>query len=328
VLKDPAAEVETPLSSRRALVGVLRGAQRAGAAVIVHGLTHQYTGRTGEDAEFWDMSRNRPPVSRSQSDTAHRMGEAIAELARCGLYPLVWATPKGRASSANYAEIARSCSTVCERRLPSALAPAPQVFPFVIERDSYGQRVIPDNLSPMRRGTADVESILEQVRCQSVVPDPWLTVTVAPDSPPDAVRVLVAGLKELGFEFADLRRTSNWMKGRALEIRSEESAKPVADLLPAGWDATVLGPGKGDLRRFEEAATDDRENGLVRPGAILVAYPPGGRPREVFAFEGGPDELARRLVSGVARVAVIFAVAVCVVFVLIYLSQVSLQRRT
>jgi len=326
MFNDPEHNSETPLSRRRTVVGVLRGAQRNGAAIILSGYTHQYQGRTGEDAEFWDGKRNRPPLGRTPSDTADRIRKAIAEMGRCGLYPIVWSTPGGRASSSDYTEIARACSTTWERRLTSVLAPAPQTFPFLIHQDGFGEQLIPDNLSPLRSGD-DIETILEQARCQTVVPDPWLTVAVAPEAPPDAVRLLLTNMKEMGFEFADLRRTTEWMKGQSLAFHSSGEQVPIAQFLENGWDATLLGPGRRDLKRFETEGADGREDAVLVPGALLITYPAGQRPREVFAFEGGPEEVAQRAVAGISRGVIIFAVAACVIFILIYIAQISALRR-
>ena len=326
MFSDPAHKSETPLSRDRSIVGVVRGAQRAGAAIILNGYTHQYQGRTGDDAEFWDAARNRPPLDRTPSDTAERIRKAIAEMSRCGLYPIVWSTPRGKASSSDYAEIAKVCSTAWERRLTSVLAPAPQTFPFLISRDGFGQQVIPDNLGVLRAGS-DIESILEQARCQTVVPDPWLTVAVSPDAPPDAVKVLLSGIKEMGFKFADLRRNMEWMKGQSIEVRSTDQETPITKLIPNGWDATVLGPGRRDLRRFESDGSDGREDAMLSPGALLIAYSVGQRPREIFAFESGPEELSQKMVAGLARVIVIFAVAACALFILVYIAQIFVLRR-
>ncbi len=327
LFRDPREDLEVRLSSRRSVVGIVRGAQRAGAATIANGFTHQFGSRSGEDAEFWDLARNRPPLGHTPSDTVQRIRQAIAELGRCGLYPTVWATPQGRASSADYAEIARACSTTWERRLTSVLAPGPQTFPFLVKRDSFGQRVIPDNLSVLRGGGGELETILEQARCQSVVPDPWLTAAIAPEAPLESVKLLIAALREMGYQFADLRRDTGWMKGRSLEIYSTGAPTPITRLMPSGWDATLLGPSRRDLTRFESPDSDERDSAVLRPGAILITYPSGGRPREIFAFEGGPEEMAQRAVAGVARVIVIFALGACVLFILIYLTQISLQWR-
>ena len=89
----------------------------------------------------------------------------------------------------------------------------------------------------------------------------------------------------------------------------------------------MLGPGRRDLQRFESDGSDGREEAMLSAGALLVIYPAGQRPREIFAFEGGPEEVAQRAVAGIARGIVIFAVAACALFILVYIAQISVLRR-
>jgi len=326
VFRDPADGVEIRLSSREVLVGVLRGAPRGGAAVIADGFTHQRVGISGQDAEFWDFRRNRPPADRSADDTRVRLERSIEELLLCGLFPVAWSTPDGRASPEDYDEIARSYSTVWERRLPGVLAHDPQMFPFLIERDRHGQRILPENLTVVGRDGAEVESALEQTRNLSAVTDPWISAAIAPDARVEAVKLLVAGLGEMECEFGDLRRMDNWTKAENIEIHSSSAPRSVEEAIPEGWDATLMGPGRHELERFERAGRDRRDRSFIRPGAILIAYPHGLRPEQVFALEGGPQDAAHRAVGRIAYLAVIFSVIMCLVLIVIYLVQVSLQR--
>lgn len=51
---DPATDQEIPLSSRPRLVGALRYAVSKGGTIVLHGYSHQLTGTTTIDSEFWD----------------------------------------------------------------------------------------------------------------------------------------------------------------------------------------------------------------------------------------------------------------------------------
>ena len=327
VFRDPANGTDLPLSARRAVVGVLRGAQEAGAAIIAHGLTHQRSGRSGYEAEFWDVPRDRPLDSWLPADTRRAVQASVNELVHCGLFPLAWATPAGRASERDYREIARCFSTAWERRLASDGAPVPQVFPFLIGGDSYGQRLIPDNLPVLRGEGIEVETVLEQARAQQVVPDSWITAPISPGAPVESARLLVAGLREMGCQFADLRQASGWTKVDSLEIHSDDAGRPVGDLVRPGWEATIIGPAPGEEQVLEGPTSSEWNSLALPPGAILLSYPAGRRPQGIFALTGGPREAAHRMVAGIARVVVVFAVAAALLFVVLYLVQTLIQRR-
>jgi len=347
--RDPGRDLEVPLSDERRLVGILREAQHAGAAVIADGFTHQTFGRTGEDAEWWDMQRDLPVAGRTGVATAQRIEGSVAELVKCGLFPVAWSTPEGRATPADYTQIAELFSTAWERRLPAQSAREPQVFPFVILRDNYGQRLLPDNLPPLGKD-GDVEPILEQIHLQSVVPDPWVTVAISPEAPVDAVRMMLAELRGMDYRLADLRQTSNWARLENLGIYTEQAPRRLSELLAtqgggraqpevgklgSRWDAFMLDSASERGRRggagvqvtsFEKPGRDGREKAVLQPGALLVTYPAGMRPRLIFAFEGGPEAASHRLVSAVAAAAMVVGVFLAGALALIYLMQIFLRR--
>ncbi len=325
VYRDPARGVEEPLSAKRRLVGILREAQTAGAAVIAEGYTHQSFGRTGEDAEWWDVKRDLPLASRSAVETRRRVKKSVAELLKCGLVPVAWTTPKGRAGAGDYAVFAEHFSTACERRQPTETAREPQVFPFLIRSDNYGQRILPDNLPSLGK-EGKVERVLEQVHPQSLVPDPWVTVNISPEAPPEAVRMLLAELRGMEYRPVDIRRMTNWVKVENLGIYTQVAPRPLADLLPKGWDAFMLVPGQRGAQSFEKPGRDGRETAVLKPGAVLVTFPAGMRPKQVFAFEGGPEAASHRLVLWVARAALIIGLILVGVFGLAYVAQLLTRR--
>ncbi len=325
VYRDPARGIEEPLSKKRRLVGILREAQTAGAAVIADGYTHQSFGRTGEDAEWWDTKRDLPLASRSEAETRRRVEKSVAELLRCGLPPVAWATPEGRASAGDYAVFAEHFSTACERRQPAETAREPQVFPFLILSDNYGQRILPDNLPSLGK-EGKVERVLEQIHPQSLVPDPWVTVDILPDAPPDAVRMLLAELRGMEYRPVDIRRMTNWVKMENLGIYTQVAPRPLTDFLPKGWNGFMLVPGKRGSESFDRPGKDGREAVELKPGAVLVAYPAGMRPKQVFAFEGGPEAASHRLVLWVARVALVIGLILVGAFGLAYVAQLLARR--
>lgn len=327
VLRDPAREREVRLLDRGDLVAVLRRAQDKGAALIALGLTHQCAGRTGSEAEFWDEARNAPLLERSSEDTHRRLDLAITELSACGLYPVAWTTPRGLASPADYAEMAQNFSTAWERRLPGIQAPAPQLFPFLIQRDSNGQRLLPD--SGLRLGRKEGSAAcLEAARQLEAVRDPWVSFAISPEASEAEVKRLVSTLQQAGWEFADLRKMDNWVKSTPLQIFTRAQEARLGEVIPVGWNATLFLPGEGRDRRYEHAAARGQAQGAtVPPGAVVVTYPPGVELDVMFLPGGRGRQLTHALAQRVMLAVTRFAIGACVVFLALYLLQVTLQRR-
>jgi len=304
---------EVRLSERRSVVSVLRGAQRAGGSIIADAFSEAAVQAAGSEE----------PGAR----TRRTMERALDELVRCGLYPLGWAAPRELGEGLEGREISLLCSTLWRLSGRGAHGATAQEPPFLVARSEYGQVVIPDNLMELREGRGEVEAIVEQARRQVVVAEPWATAVIAPEAPLHSAALLINGLRGMDYHFADLSSMSNWTRGKAVHIYSVGSATAAGEMIPRGWDGTLLGPGAGARRRFEGAGRDGREGASVEPGAVLVAYPRGERPRTIFALDSDPEELTSKLVYGIARVLVAFAAAAGIVLLSVYLLQVALARR-
>jgi len=313
------------LSSHRGLVGLLRGAQRNGASIVAHGLTQLSAGGPQGTAGTAGTAESREEAGSLSADAARRrLDEALGELARCGLFPVAWTRPDGTPEEETTA-IADLCSTVWQRRRPAG--PDVQPFPFLVEANRQGQRVIPDNLRTLREGRGEVETMVADARLLSVIPDAWVTASIAPEAPLPAVELLLSDLRDVGYEFADLRRMQNWTRGSSLHIYSTGAPRPVAEMIPEGWGGMLIGPQPGKSSRFERPGRDGRDKAKAVSGSILLAYPMGLRPRPIFAFEGGPHAAANRFVHGMAYVVLVLGIAACGLLLIIYLAQIVLQRR-
>ena len=324
--RDPARNREARLFEQDDLVGVLQEAQGQGAAIIALGLTYQSAARTGEEAEFWEETRHGPLLERSSEDTHRRLDQAVNELAACNLYPVAWSTPRGLAAPADYSEMAQSFSLAWERRLPGPEAPAPQVFPFLLRREAFGQSLVPENLPALGQGEAAATQLAE-ARPWEAVRDAWVSFAVTPHASAKEVQALAQELRREGWEFADLRKRDNWVKSTPLQIYTRAEAAPVGDVIPVGWNATLFPSDGADPRRYEHTAGAQARAATLPAGAVLVAYPPGVDLDSAFVVGGRARRLAHRLVLNVARGVTLFAVGACSLFLLIYLGQIALQRR-
>jgi uncharacterized protein YdaL len=136
-----------------------------GAQVVMHGYTHQYgtmknphTGVSSDDYEFWDIVKNAPVPEDSATWVANRLAGGLHELRTQGYEPVAWETPHYHGSPATSRIAARMFNTTYQRVVyftseqPDFSArngkdfSAGQFFPYLIHKDHYGQRVLPENL--------------------------------------------------------------------------------------------------------------------------------------------------------------------------------------
>src|SRR5262249_25849552 len=89
------------------------------------------------------------PVPEDSAAWVHeRLNASANEFTVAGLNPVAWETPHYTASALDYAIFATNFPLTIQRVLYSDAAghSAGQFFPYTIETDVYGQRIIPENL--------------------------------------------------------------------------------------------------------------------------------------------------------------------------------------
>jgi len=311
------------LSGKRGLVGILRGAQRTGASIVAAAREPA----SGDAADGTLESQSQPDTAQAPLALPQRMERALGELSHCGLYPIAWAMPRGLCREDSASDISDICSTIVAIRPDEGEGHDDPVLPFLTQSGQYAPRIMPDNVPALRAGQGEVEAILEAARRQATVSDPFITVTLAPEAPPKAVALLVNGLRNMDYEFTDLRHANNRTKGESLQIQTVGSQHFLTDLLPKGWDVTLVGAGADSQLHFDQSDSDRKEETVVHPGTILVSYPPGHKPKVIFSFEGDAQQVTQRMVQRIAHIIVIFALAVSAVLLLIYVFQAA-QRRS
>jgi uncharacterized protein YdaL len=190
---------ELTLSQSPQLVAVLSDALSRGAALVMHGETHQrgntrnpFSGVSGQDFEFWDAVANQPLPDESAPLVLDALDRGIAELSAVGLRPYAWETPHYQASPLSYRTFPRRFPLTYQRvvyytaELPQLNATFPgrdyavgQFFPFLIEKDYYGQKILPENIGdielpsvlPTEYASNDCEALLNNARYARVLRD-------------------------------------------------------------------------------------------------------------------------------------------------------------
>jgi uncharacterized protein YdaL len=137
-----------------------------GGRLLVHGLTHQYLAEinpisavSGVDYEFYTVvvvpggqDATGPVPLDSAFWARKRLDRAKGYFTRNGLTPFGWNTPHYLASAVDYREIARQFPLVTDRcvlfgkRPDGSLEFTQQPFPFVIPRDVYGIKRVPESI--------------------------------------------------------------------------------------------------------------------------------------------------------------------------------------
>ena len=154
-----------PLAKAVNLKATLDYAVPRGGEIVLHGYTHQYrkqhnphSGVSGHDYEFWNITTNAPVTEDSMAWALDRLHAGLAELISNGFKPVAWETPHYHASALTSRAVAQVFDTTYQRVVyftadQPNFNPSPnkdfalgQIFPYVIKKDHYGQRVLPENL--------------------------------------------------------------------------------------------------------------------------------------------------------------------------------------
>ena len=237
------------LRNARALKPALNDALARGGRLVMHGWTHQYSNVrnpwsavSGDDFEFWDIVNNRPLPKDSLRDWRSYIDAGIKELTGAGYTAFAFEPPHYRASPRAYRAVAERFRVAYERAHyytsdSPVLDPnssvrdfaVGQFFPYPIQRDWYGRKVLPENLGNIEYDISEIdpssnlnygwEELARNAEVlQAVVRDGtasfffhpfWLGTFMRPDGsvyPIDALgdlRRLLTVIGRLGFRFAD-----------------------------------------------------------------------------------------------------------------------------
>jgi len=215
---DPDEGIRLSLSDKPDIVDALQYMVRNGGTIVMHGITHQYKGKTAADYEFWDDNTNGPIKGETEEGDAHKIEMGIQEFMKNGIYPLVWETPHYTASFILYKTIAKYFSTACEQRLAIEDADFSQYFPYMINKDLFGQKIYPENLgyvplNPDKEASrASVDLLLKYAKAQLYVRDGIVCAFFHAFLDLDLLKQLADGFEGLGYTFLDMREETNWVK--------------------------------------------------------------------------------------------------------------------
>jgi uncharacterized protein YdaL len=223
---DPTQNKRLSLSECPDLVEALKYCVSHGATIVLHGVTHQYKGITGIDFEFWDGDTKKPIADDSPEIIAGKIEAGIHECVKNGIYPLMWETPHYMASTSDYKVVSRYFSTSIERRMLNDDYRYGQFFPYIINKDIYGQKINPENLGyiPLLSSQDSTEIFVRQMisnaKSISNIRDGYASFFFHPFLNLTYLKEIVDSITDLGFKFVDLRQQNNWVKSDEVVIMS------------------------------------------------------------------------------------------------------------
>jgi uncharacterized protein YdaL len=159
------------------LINSLNYAVSKGGTIIMHGYTHQYdnqpnitTGVSADDFEFWNAVASSPVTEDSVKWATARLDAGLSELSSNGFTPYAWECPHYQASPLAYqAFVSRFKNTYQRTVYYSSTNPnlnpnvtnhdfmAGMFFPYVINSDYYGQRIIPEDLGNVEYNISNID---------------------------------------------------------------------------------------------------------------------------------------------------------------------------
>jgi hypothetical protein len=207
-------------------VKAVQEAVRLGGTVVLHGVTHQRDGESTADYEFWDRTRGGPPEGRADARTRSRLFLGLRECLENGIYPLLWETPHYAAPLADYRVVAEVFSAAVERRQSADKIGTDQLYPYVIQRDRFGQLLLPENLGFVPLEDQRSAPILAAAARTCVVRDATVGFFFHVFCRRAILEEVVDGLLDQGFSFPDVRSLELSVSGPDSRWSTMRSAPP------------------------------------------------------------------------------------------------------
>lgn len=306
---NPGEGIRISLSDKPDLVDALKYMVQNGGTIVMHGVTHQYKGVTAADYEFWDESTGKPIKDETVEGIQRKLDMGIQEFMRNGLYPLIWETPHYTGSFRLYQTIAKYFSSAMEQRLSIEDFDYSQMFPYVINKDLFGQRIYPENLGyiPLdpdkEKSRESVRILLTNAKTNLAVRDGFAACFFHEFLDFDLLIELVEGVQALGYTYLDLREQTHWVKTRDRVILTGNQSYTVT--LEDQYLSETWFERNGDILRAQ--LSEKRIQGPVtrevelQPGQFYKAEPTEfheRKPGVMANFIRGAQNLVQKLLGG------------------------------
>ncbi|MEW5977606.1 MAG: DUF2334 domain-containing protein [Acidobacteriota bacterium] len=282
IFKDPAKNLEVHLSDRPQVVQAIKYMVARGGTIVLHGVTHQYRGVSGDDFEFWDDLQDRAIALNSPSSVRDRFEAGLTECFRNDLYPVAWETPHYAASYSDQQVFGEFFSHANERRMVLDRQGTQQYFPYLVT-DLTGQQIVPENLGFVSIDNPNPQPLIEDARRMRVVRDGIPSFFFHSFVSLDHLKRIVQGIKGAGYQFVSLKTFGCQVRSRK---RSVQCSPDTMELTLDG-EYLRLAILDGSENVVQEAISDDRLSGRVSRSPRLEAG-------QIAVMEGIPERRVHR----------------------------------
>lgn len=290
---DPGQGLRVSLSDKPEIVDALKYMVRNGATIVMHGVTHQYKGISTADFEFWDESSNKPIRGQTAEEISKKLELGLQEFMKNGLYPLIWETPHYTGSFLLYQAVAKYFSTAMEQRLAYEDFDYSQYFPYVIQKDIFGQRLYPETLgyvplNPDRKASDTyVQNLIRHAKTMLAVRDGYASYFFHSFLDIRLLDELAEGIRGLGYTYVDPIEDTHWVRGKDRVILTGSQSYNIT--LQDQYLAEAIFDSKGEVLR--RTVSEKRLHGAVSKsvelgaGELYKAEPVEFRPRDPSLVE-------------------------------------------
>ncbi len=204
IFRDPAHSLEIRLGDRKSTVDAIHYMISHGGTPLMHGITHQVHGLSGDEYEFWDELGNKPVGGDSAEFVMRRLKMGFAECFANDIYPVAFEVPHYGASEIDYRTLVKVFSLFYDRPMVVPDDTTAQLVPYPVV-DQYGRHIVPETLGYLPEDDPDPIKIIQYARSMRVVRDGIASFYFHPFLNQKYLEEVVQGVSELGYHFTSLR---------------------------------------------------------------------------------------------------------------------------
>jgi uncharacterized protein YdaL len=204
IFRDPAHSLEIRLGDRKSTVAAIHYMIAHGGTPVMHGITHQVHGLSGDEYEFWDELGDRPVSGDSAKFVMRRLRLGLSELFANGIYPVAFEVPHYGASETDYRTLGQVFSLFYDRPMVLPDDTTAQIVPYPIV-DGYGRHIVPEDLGYLPEDDPDPEKLIQYARSMRVVRDGIASFYFHPFLNRKLLDRLITGISDQGYHFVSLR---------------------------------------------------------------------------------------------------------------------------